>query len=75
MKNPDVSQARLGCVAPHGPADSPCAQFPIKNQKELKKSKAVEGYFSDFEEIHRQLATGASRPNFAASEIVKFFNL
>ena len=43
--------------------------------KELKKSKAVEGYFSDFEEIHRQLATGASRPNFAASEIVKFLNL
>ena len=43
--------------------------------KELKKSKVVEGYFSDFEEIHRQLATGASRPNFAASEIVKFFKL
>ena len=42
---------------------------------ELKKSKAVEGYFGDFEEIHRQLATGASRPYFAASEIVKFFKL
>ncbi len=42
--------------------------------KELEKSKSVEGYFSDFEEIHRQLATGLSRPNFAA-EIVKFFKL
>ena len=43
--------------------------------KELKKSKAVEGYFSDFEEIHRQLGTWSSRPNFVASEIVKFFKL
>ena len=43
--------------------------------KELKKSKAAEEYFSDFEEIHRQLATAGSRPSFAASEIVKFFNL
>ena len=43
--------------------------------KELKKSEEVEGYFSHFEEIHRQLATGVSRPNFAASEIVKFFKL
>ena len=43
--------------------------------KEFKKSEAVEEYFSDFEEIHRQLATGANRPSFAASEIVKFFNL
>ena len=43
--------------------------------KELKKSEAVEGYFSDFEKIHRQLATGFNRPNFVASEIVKFFKL
>ena len=43
--------------------------------KELKKSKVVKEYYSDFEAIHRQLATGVSRPNFAASEIVKFFKL
>jgi len=43
--------------------------------RELKKSEAVEGYFRDFEEIHRQLSIGSSRPNFVASEVLKFFEL